>query len=266
VIKVKHIAENAAGRDFIVGDLHGTFDLLETAMSAVDFDTRKDRLFSVGDLVDRGPDSPKVISFLAQPWVYAVRGNHEDMFLEIYAESDTPPENAVRAATANNGMRWWWDLPQNERLACIAAFRRLPLVMEVQTRHGVIGILHAEVPLGMSWAAFIACIENGDQQVIRQALRGRSRVLRDDNMGVAGIERIFVGHTPLEAATRRGNIYHLDTGAVFGLLEPDNSDGRLTFAGLASSRVFMESPLRKHRVDIHTEDEHTAAFGHNSDT
>jgi serine/threonine protein phosphatase 1 len=252
VIRVKRIAENIAGRDFIVGDLHGTFDLLDAAMDAIGFDAAKDRLFSVGDLVDRGPDSPKVTHFLAQPWVYAVRGNHEDMFLEIYAESDTPHESLVRAATANYGMHWWWRLPQDERLACIAAFRRLPLVMEVQTKRGIIGILHAEVPQGMGWATFIASIEGGDRKVVQQALRGRSRVLQGDNhIGVDGVERIFVGHTPLETATQRGNIYHLDTGAVYGLLEPDKSNGRLTIAGLSSHSVFMDCPLRKGRVDIH---------------
>ncbi|QFY42492.1 metallophosphoesterase [Candidatus Methylospira mobilis] len=253
MIKVKRIVENTAGRDFIVGDLHGAFDLLDAAMEAVDFDARKDRLFSVGDLVDRGPDSPRVIAFLEQPFFFAVRGNHEDMFLDIYAESDTPSESVVREKTANYGMRWWWDLPQNERLAYIAAFRRLPLVMEVQTRHGAIGILHAEVPLGMDWATFTALIESGDQQVIQQALRGRSRACRGDNLGVDGIERVFVGHTPLESAAQRGNVFHLDTGAVFGLMDPDNSGGRLTFAGLNSHRVLMASPVRKDLIDIHVE-------------
>ena len=253
MIKVKRIVENTVGRDFIVGDLHGAFDLLDAAMDAVDFDVHKDRLFSVGDLVDRGPDSPRVIAFLAQPWVFAVRGNHEDMFLAIYAGSDTPSESEVRAETANYGMDWWWDLPQNERMACIAAFRRLPLVMEVQTRHGAIGIVHAEVPSGMDWAAFTAFIDGGDRQVTQQALRGRSRALRGDKLGVAGIERVFVGHTPLEIATQRGNIYHLDTGAVFGLMDPDNSGGRLTFAGLNSHRVLMAVPLRKDLIDIHVE-------------
>ena len=45
-----------------------------------------DRLFFVGDLIDRGPASERCVEFLSSPSVYAVRGNHEDMLLELYAD------------------------------------------------------------------------------------------------------------------------------------------------------------------------------------
>jgi len=54
---MQKLPSNTLGRDFVIGDLHGCFDLLERLMKAVDFNFDKDRLFSVGDLVDRGPYS-----------------------------------------------------------------------------------------------------------------------------------------------------------------------------------------------------------------
>ena len=42
---------------YIVGDLHGCRALLDEQLLAVNFDTRRDLLVSVGDLIDRGPDS-----------------------------------------------------------------------------------------------------------------------------------------------------------------------------------------------------------------
>src|SRR3546814_1255791 len=51
------LPSNDIGRDFIVGDLHGCLDLLQAELTRIEFDRSKDRLFSVGDLVDRGPDS-----------------------------------------------------------------------------------------------------------------------------------------------------------------------------------------------------------------
>ncbi len=46
---------NQAGRDFVVGDVHGCFRTLECALLEIEFDPSRDRLFGVGDLVNRGP-------------------------------------------------------------------------------------------------------------------------------------------------------------------------------------------------------------------
>lgn len=81
---VRSLPANAGGRDFVVGDLHGCFDLLDRLLEAVGFDPACDRLFSVGDLVDRGPDSLRCMSFLEAPWFHAARGNHESMLLEYF--------------------------------------------------------------------------------------------------------------------------------------------------------------------------------------
>ena len=68
------IAPNTLGRDFVIGDVHGAFDLVWHAMRAAGFDRVFDRLFGVGDLVDRGAGSGRAGAFLAQPYVYSVMG------------------------------------------------------------------------------------------------------------------------------------------------------------------------------------------------
>ena len=81
---------NEAGRDFVVGDIHGMFDRVQEALSKVNFDRDRDRLFSVGDLIDRGRQSREVVRFLDQPFVHAVCGNHEDALLQMHAGSAQP--------------------------------------------------------------------------------------------------------------------------------------------------------------------------------
>lgn len=56
---VLRLPENTRGRDFVVGDIHGAFDKVEAAMAKVGFDVERDRLLSVGDLVDRGAESAR---------------------------------------------------------------------------------------------------------------------------------------------------------------------------------------------------------------
>lgn len=87
----KRFEINHNGRDLIVGDVHGYFSKLQQALDAVQFDPQKDRLFSVGDLIDRGPQSERVLQWLMQPWFHAVRGNHEQIAME-YLDGLIPAE------------------------------------------------------------------------------------------------------------------------------------------------------------------------------
>jgi len=76
-VAVARYGINTTGRDFVVGDIHGMFPALEELLASVEFDGDRDRLFSVGDLVDRGPLSKHAPDWLAHPWFIACRGNHE---------------------------------------------------------------------------------------------------------------------------------------------------------------------------------------------
>ncbi|PON24880.1 hypothetical protein TGAM01_v206389 [Trichoderma gamsii] len=72
----------------IVGDIHGMDASLETLLKKVDFNTSKDHLIAVGDMINKGPDSAGVISRLMSLNASAVRGNHEDRILLSLAEAE----------------------------------------------------------------------------------------------------------------------------------------------------------------------------------
>jgi serine/threonine protein phosphatase 1 len=77
------------GRDLVVGDLHGHRDLFERALDQVGFDPQRDRVLSVGDLINRGPHSLATLALLEQPWFHAVLGNHELMLLNYLGYYDS---------------------------------------------------------------------------------------------------------------------------------------------------------------------------------
>lgn len=81
---LKTFEPNELGRDFVIGDLHGSLSCFENLCKHIKFDPEKDRMFSVGDLVDRGPDSLGTLRLLRQPWFHCVLSNHEQMMLEAF--------------------------------------------------------------------------------------------------------------------------------------------------------------------------------------
>ena len=86
---------------YIVGDIHGRFDLLFRMMARIDADVRANAyadhvIVFVGDYVDRGPQSDRVLSLVRtlkeeeSRHVVTLKGNHEEMLLKFLA---TPTEN-----------------------------------------------------------------------------------------------------------------------------------------------------------------------------
>jgi serine/threonine protein phosphatase 1 len=73
-------------KHYAIGDIHGRFDLLNSALSVIgDLEAQDARLVFLGDYVDRGPDSRPVIETLmaltTSDRVICLRGNHEEMML-----------------------------------------------------------------------------------------------------------------------------------------------------------------------------------------
>ncbi len=68
-------------RTLIVGDIHGCYSEFKALLKAASVTPGKDRIVSVGDMINRGPDSLSVIRFFRDtPSTLAVMGNHERMF------------------------------------------------------------------------------------------------------------------------------------------------------------------------------------------
>ena len=64
---------------YAIGDVHGEY---ETLLKLVAKLPKKVELFFVGDLIDRGPGSKKVVDFVRKGNYQCVLGNHEDMMIE----------------------------------------------------------------------------------------------------------------------------------------------------------------------------------------
>ncbi|NVO25218.1 metallophosphoesterase family protein [Donghicola mangrovi] len=93
-------APNLAEPLFVIGDIHGCLEQLESLLDTIwkrdGFDAR---IITVGDMIDRGPHSAQVLQKLVAlqrvsgARLTCLKGNHEQMMLDFLAK---PSENGLR--------------------------------------------------------------------------------------------------------------------------------------------------------------------------
>lgn len=211
------VPRNERGRDFAVGDVHGHFSRLQESLDQLGFDPACDRLFSVGDLVDRGPESEAALEWLAQPWFLAVQGNHEDYAIRHVRTGQVDVTN-----WRGYGGGWFLDLPEARQKVFAEAFAQLPIAIEVETSGGVVGLLHADCPV-LFWPRLEFALQDRYKRTSAACQWSRDRLRQMDRTGIQGVRAVVAGHTPVAAPLQLGNVYHIDTegwnGGYFTFLD-----------------------------------------------
>lgn len=223
---VHRYTQNTVGRDYAVGDIHGCFTALERTLEQIGFDEAVDRLFSVGDLVDRGPESHRAVEWIQKPWFHAVQGNHEDGAIRYVNVGKRDRDYYMESGGA-----WLIGMLRYEQVEIADWLTMLPYAIEVETAGGLVGIVHAGVS-GDTWGEMLQRFACADSQkkmksVLHDVMWSRRRIKDEDRSGVADIRAVIAGHTPLKRAAVLGNVYHIDTG---GWLR----DGHFTLIDLAT--------------------------------
>ena len=156
---LKTFQPNALGRDFVIGDLHGSMAVLENLLYNLKFDKSIDRMFSVGDLVDRGAESLRALGLIREPWFHVVLSNHEQMMLEAFnggymgnfwlRNGGTWGMETLNVAEslANGEKELLFTDDDYELLDLLTLVEELPYLITVNHKSGKkFHILHAELP------------------------------------------------------------------------------------------------------------------------
>jgi len=236
--KVLKLEQNQNGRDFVVGDIHGNFDLFERLLLELDFNPENDRILSVGDSIDRGPDSHKAIGYYDNPWFYSVLGNHEEMLISAQAR-----EYGIYEMWMQNGGDWSDNVPDDTLAEMSVFYQTLPLAIQVETEFGTVGIVHADVPREFSWPVLIEALENNtlSKRETKALMWSRDsyrklRMAREypgalKEVDIDDVHRVYVGHSIVNTPASYGNMMFIDTGAY--------SSGKLTAVDLSNEEVIV---------------------------
>jgi serine/threonine protein phosphatase 1 len=223
------VLRNTKDRDLVVGDLHGHRELLEQALDQLGFDRYRDRVLSVGDLINRGPHSLATLSLLEEPWLHAVLGNHVLMLLNYlgYYGSRLHSHKSFSSGVGS----WIVDaIAKHPKTIARLADRvaALPLAMHVQGDSSF-NVTHGDLhPIGSRQEALLEkpqiCVHEVDAAASSRV--HFEAALRADTLGLVFAEHpvhvsdrplgalpiTYVGHSPIEQIVVHDSYVYIDQG------------------------------------------------------
>ncbi len=149
---------------YVLGDIHGCFDSLQNLLSLLPLN-KGDQLWCVGDLINRGPDSLKVLQWAQNndSWVQIILGNHELHFLACLYGAHTSSGDTLDDLLS---------LSKSEQKELCTWLRRQPILFEAKLTDRRIAMVHAGLNPEWSWTE---CKRRA--QVIEQALQSDEGLL-----------------------------------------------------------------------------------------
>lgn len=197
---------------WVVGDIHGEYQLLQSRLYQLSFCPETDLLISVGDNIDRGPESLNVLRLLNQPWFISVKGNHEAMALDAFATGDG---NMWLAS----GGDWFFDLndsEQKEATDLLLKFHHLPHIIEITNDNIKYVIAHADYP----GSEYLFGKEIAESELLWPVDRVQ-KSLNGELQQINGADYFIFGHMMFDNIQTFANQIYIDTGTP--------KSGRLSF-------------------------------------
>lgn len=223
-------------RVYAIGDVHGRLDLIGDIFARIDADLKADPApralhILLGDYVDRGPSSRKVIELLIARSraheIECLKGNHEALLLDFLRDPDSlaawEKVGGIETLESYGLSPLLKEVPRQPRelasffdLALPASHRQFLRQLKTSFVCGDFFFAHAGVRPG---------IPLEDQKETDLLWIRREFLTHQGDFG----KIIVHGHTPVQAPEVRKNRINIDTGAY--------ATGRLTCLKLESSEI-----------------------------
>ena len=191
-------------RTIVIGDIHGCRDELQALLDLV-APNADDTIIALGDIVDRGPDSPAVADFFrSTPNARSVRGNHERKHLR-WQRGELKPALSQRLARE--------QFPAEEYSQALAFFEEMPRYIDLPEALLVHGFFEPGVPLEKQRDVVLVGTMTGEQYLTKHHDRPWYELYDGDKPIVVGHLNYLNNGQPL---VWKDKVFAIDTGCYKG--------------------------------------------------
>ena len=249
---------------YVVSDLHGQYDLFVRGLERIGF-SGTDKLYVIGDAIDRGPDGIKILQkIFSEDNMELLMGNHEFMMLNS-VDPEGEPECYGRDSNIwlhyNGGevtFKAYCELPLSDRKELLDKLSQCYLIRILEISGRKICLTHSyydETCVDKKYCEM--SYDQVSEVVWKNPYRTDSHTHGDfiyenyDYTFVSGhvpVQRLlsYSGYSgdpgnPLEPdAFKKGNYINIDGGLAMGRIKPINMKNGAVFLRLDDMEVFAE--------------------------
>ncbi len=195
---------------YAIGDIQGCYDEFARLLEQLAFDPAQDRLWSVGDLVNRGPKSLEVLRFFKSLGTCSVvvLGNHDLHLLALASGHQKPPRN--------NTLNAILQAPDRDEL--LDWLRHRPLFFRSTKKQ--VALVHAGLPpqwdctqaAALAGEVEAALRDPGYQEFLQGLYGNEPSRWRDDLRGMDRLRFIVNGLTRLRYCDAEGTLLLKEKG------------------------------------------------------
>lgn len=213
--------------ELIIGDIHGCWDEFQALLDKAG-PGPSDRIIAVGDIVDRGPESEKVLEFFrSTPNALTIMGNHERKHISSF-ERRVRPALSQKIVRHEVGERYppWIDF-----------FRALPLCLRLSEALVVHGFFEPGVPLEQQRDTVLCGTMSGQGYLEQRYSQPWYELYQGSPIIVGHRDYLCTG----EPFVFRDIVYGIDTRGYEG--------GRLTGLILPGFRLISVPAMKNYRAE-----------------
>jgi serine/threonine protein phosphatase 1 len=245
-------------REFVMGDIHGSFKALKQCLTRSKFDYRNDRLIQLGDVTDRHGDVYECVEELLKiKNLIALRGNHDD-WMDEFIQTGYHPANWLQG-----GLETVKSYLSQANVKSISAFNHYELKALIKPEdipkrhrdfftnmqlyyideHGRC-FVHGGFNRFLSFTSQSPSIYYWDRELWLSAMEWQVNEKLHPGQETfemkTRFKEIFIGHTPTTewnttVPMNGANVYNLDTGA--------GQVGKLTIKEVTTKKFWQSDPM-----------------------
>jgi bis(5'-nucleosyl)-tetraphosphatase (symmetrical) len=185
---------------YAIGDVQGCFSAMQRLLDKIRFDAARDRLWFVGDLVNRGPDSLAILRFVKNLGERAITvlGNH-DLHLLMVAEGCAKP-------LKNDTLQEVLEAPDRKELLDWLRCQRMMYASDgfVMVHAGLLPSWSVEKALSLAREVEDALRGENYRELVERMYGNHPPQWRDDLTGIDRLRVIINAMTRLRVCTEQG--------------------------------------------------------------